>query len=128
LTEVADGGEAVSAASGDGECSLEATPTTFYDTTSFWIETVKRPVEVENGRFASRVYQLQPFDRALQSKARVTIQLRKSETADRKGIYFYDRSEGWTFLPTKFSPYLPVFISSPPGRKAVTLPKVSPKL
>ena len=86
LTEVADGEKSVSAVSGDGECTLEATSTTFYDTTSFWVETVKKPVEVENGRFASRVYQLQPFDRALQSKARVTIQLRKSETADRKGI------------------------------------------
>jgi len=103
LTKVADGGTNETAVSTDGECTLLATPTTFYDTTSFWIETVKKPVEVENGRFASSVYQLQPFDRALQNTAKVSIKLKKSETADKKGIFFYDRREGWTFLPTEFS-------------------------
>ena len=103
LTKVANGEKNVTAVSGDGECILLATPTTFYDTTSFWIETVKKPVEVKNGRFSSSVYQLQPFDRALQNTARVSIKLKKSETADRKGLFFYDRREGWTFLPTEFS-------------------------
>ncbi|MEE2876745.1 MAG: M23 family metallopeptidase [Candidatus Neomarinimicrobiota bacterium] len=103
LTELADGREYATAISGDGQCTLEATPATFYDTTSFWIETVKKPVKVENGRFSSRVYQLQPFDRALRDTARVGIKLRKSEIPEKKNVYYYDRKEGWTFLPTSFS-------------------------
>ena len=101
--ELSIGAASVSAFSIDEKCFLQTTKQTFYDTTAFWIEAVDNPVSLETGRFTSRVYQLQPFDRALKDSARVSIQLKKSESADKKGIFYYDQKEGWTYLPSKFS-------------------------
>lgn len=96
-------GATVSTKSPDGKCSASAFGETFYDTTLFWIDAVKNPVKIEGGRFVSRVYQLQPFDRALQDSAIVSIDLSKSESPEKKGIFYYDQKEGWTYLPSRFS-------------------------
>ena len=101
--ELSTGAETVTAFSGDGKCFLKTLEHTFYDTTAFWIEVVENPVPLETGRFTSRVYQLQPFDRALKDSATVKILLKKSESAEKKGVFYYDQKEGWTYLPSKFS-------------------------
>ena len=101
--ELSVGTASVAAFSIDRKCVLQTTKQTFYDTTAFWIEAVENPVSLETGRFTSKVYQLQPFDRALKDSARVSIQLKKSESAEKKGIFYYDQKAGWTYLPSKFS-------------------------
>ena len=61
------------------------------------------PIKVKNGRLVSSVYQLQPFDRALQDTARVSIKLKDSESFNNKGLFYYDQKKGWTYLVTSFS-------------------------
>ena len=39
----------------------------------------------------------------MKDSARVSIQLKKSESAEKKGIFYYDQKAGWTYLPSKFS-------------------------
>lgn len=101
---IADGSDNVKTFSKDKNCILEVTSSTFYDSTSFWIEHVKHPIKVRNGRIISSVYQLQPFDRALQDTARVSIKLMESESFNKKGLFYYDRKNGWTYLMTSVSP------------------------
>lgn len=101
---IADGSGNIATVSNDDQCTLEATSITFYDTTLFWIERVNQPVDVENGRLVSSVYQLQPFDRALRDTARVIIKLKNSELHQKKSLFYYDQKKGWTFLPTNYSP------------------------
>ncbi len=100
---IADGINNVKTLSKDKKCELQVTENTFFDTTSFWIEHVKHPIKVKNGRLVSSVYQLQPFDRALQDTARVSIKLKDSESFNNKGLFYYDQKKGWTYLVTSFS-------------------------
>ena len=100
---IADGSDNVKAFSKNKNCILEVTSSTFYDSTSFWIEHVKNPIKVKNGRLVSSVYQLQPFDRALQDTARVSIKLMESESFNKKGLFYYDQKNGWTYLMTSVS-------------------------
>ena len=94
----------VAAVSPDGLCSLQSLPSTFYDTTAFWVEGVRKPVPVAGGQFVSPTYQLQPFDRPLLDSARLAISIPKSvQDIHGLGIFYHDQKEGWTYLPTRFS-------------------------
>lgn len=116
------GDGSTAAVSPDGSCSLQATPTTFYDTTAIWIENIERPVPVEGGEFRSRVYQLQPFERPLQDSARVAIALAKSVAdAEGMGVFYYDQKVGWTYLPSQFSRGRWMFFASLYSLEAVAI-------
>jgi len=116
------GDRAMAVISPDGRCSLQAVPTTFYDTTAIWIENIETPVPVEGGEFRSRAYQLQPFERPLQDSARVAIALAKSiANADRMSIFYYDQKGGWTCLPSQFSRSRWMFFASLYSLEAVAV-------
>jgi len=110
------------AVSPDGYCSLQTLPSTFYDTTAFWIENVSHPVPVNGGKFISKTYQLQPFDRPLMDSARVAISLPKSvHNPSGLGIFYYDQKKGWSFLPSRFSKNKWMFFSSIYSLEAVAI-------
>ncbi|MFQ6673542.1 MAG: M23 family metallopeptidase, partial [Fidelibacterota bacterium] len=120
--KLATPGGSSAAISADGDCSLQVLSSTFYDTTVFWIEDVKKPVPGKGGAFMSRIYQLQPFDRPLQDTARVAIALPKSINAvSGLGIFYYDQTEGWTYLPSRFSPKKWMFFTSMYSLEAVAI-------
>lgn len=120
--KVFTGERATAAISPDGKCSLQALTTTFYDTTVIWIEDIGTPVPVEGGKFRSRVYQLQPFERPLQDSARVAIALDKSiANVDQMSIFYYDQKNGWTCLPSQFSRSRWMFFAALYSLEAVTV-------
>lgn len=120
--KVGTSGASVAAISPDGRCSLQALPSTFYDTTAFWIENVARPVPVDGGNIISRTYQLQPFDRPLLDSARVAINLPESVRRPAgMGIFYYDQKQGWTYLPSRLSETKWMFFSSLYSLEAVAI-------
>ena len=110
------------AVSPDGYCSLQTIPSTFYDTTLFWIENVFHPVPVNGGKFMSKTYQLQPFDRPLMDSSRIAITLPKSvRDPKRSAIYYYDQEKKWTYLPSRFSEKRWMFFTSVYSLEAVAI-------
>tara|TARA_B100000315_G_scaffold260938_1_gene328028 strand:+ start:17501 stop:19744 length:2244 start_codon:yes stop_codon:yes gene_type:complete len=101
------------AISGDKQCSIQALPGTFYESTYYWIEHVETPVDVSGGTFYSDAYQLQPFDRPLQDTARVAIALDRSVTdISRMGIFYYDPKSEWTYLPSQYNEKKKMFFTT----------------
>ena len=126
--KIANTQNTTAAVSSDGYCSLQTTPSTFYDTTAFWIENVNHPVPVKGGKFISKTYQLQPFDRPLMDSARVAIGLPKSiQNVQGSGIFYYDQKKRWTYLPSRFSKKKLMFFTSVFSLEAVAVVQDSVK-
>lgn len=101
------------AISSDKQCSIQALPTTFYESTYYWIEHVETPVDVPGGTFYSNTYQFQPFDRPLQDSARIAIALDRSITdIAGMGIFYYDPKSEWTYLPSQYNEKKKMFFTT----------------
>ena len=88
--------------SNDKNCHLIIHENTFYDTTAFWIRKVINNNTIKDGRQISDIYQLNPFNIPLKDSAVVKIKLKDFESIDKKGIFYYDKKEGWTYLKSKY--------------------------
>ena len=88
--------------SNDKNCNLIIHENTFYDTTAFWIRKVINNNTIKDGRQISDIYQLNPFNIPLKDSAVVKIKLKDFESIDKKGIFYYDKKEGWTYLKSKY--------------------------
>lgn len=114
--------ETSAAVSPDGQCSLQALTSTFYDSSLFWIEKVVNPVPVTGGELVTSAYQLHPFDRPLRDSARVAIALGESvRDLSGLGIFYADPKEGWTYLPSRFSESKRMFFTSVYSLEAVAV-------
>jgi len=89
--------------SNDKNCILNINENTFYDTTAFWISKVINNSTIKNGRQISDIYQLNPFNIPLKDSASVKIKLKDFESNNKKGIYYFDKKEGWTYLNSKYN-------------------------
>jgi len=112
-SKLSDNTTPTAAVSPSGNCSIQATPTTFYNPTAFWVEDISSPVPVDGGTFLTKAYQLQPFDRPLQDSANVAIILpRYIRDHSKAGIFYYDQDGGWSYLPSRFNDHKWMFFSS----------------
>lgn len=89
--------------SNDKNCNLIIHENTFYDTTAFWIRKVINNNTIKDGRQISDIYQLNPFNIPLKDSAVVKIKLKDFESTDKKGVFYYDKKEGWTYLKSKYN-------------------------
>ena len=87
----------------DNNCILKIHENTFYDTTAYWIRKVNNNKTIQTGKQISNIYQLNPFNIPLKDSAIVEIKLNNSESNQKKGIFYYDKKEGWTYLKSKYN-------------------------
>ncbi len=101
---VAVSGESTTILSEDKMCSLQSLKSTFYSPTLLWVESVENSTSPPHGTFLSNVYQLQPFNIPLQDTVRIGIRYNDNVAdMDKISLYYYDRDEGWTYIPSKNS-------------------------
>ena len=107
----------------DRNCSIQTSSSTVYTATAVWIDKVNEYAPIEIGYHLSPVYQLQPFNQALQDSFLIGMRYKRQYTGHSKvGIYYYDMKEQkWTYTPTKNNPKRQ-FLSSSLGQfDAVTI-------
>ena len=122
-SKVAEPKKEITVVSVDKKCSVQILPKTLHQKNLIWIEKIKNHPEVKNGFHLSPVYQLQPFDLALNSEFNVGIKY-DFELAEHSnlGIYFYDNKEGeWVFSKTQNNKKNQILTSSLNQFDAVTV-------
>jgi len=121
-SELSDNNKQTAAVSPRGSCSIQASPTTFYNPTVYWVEDINSPVPVEGGTFLTKAYQLQPFDRPLQDSANVAVKLPIFiRNFSKSGIFYYDKDDGWTYLPSRFDERKWMYFTSLKSLEAITV-------
>ena len=107
----------------DRNCSIRTVSSTVYASTAIWIDKVDKHAPVDDGYHLSAVYQLQPFNQALQDSFLVGLRYERQYSGHNKmGIYYYDQKEQqWTYSPTKNNPKRQILTSSLNQFDAVTI-------
>ncbi len=94
-------GKSTAIVADDRKCSLQLLPTSFYDTTAVWIETVAEPIPIPEGVRLSQIYRLLPFDIPIRDSIRVAIRYdEKYQNLDRSALYYLNSKKEWKSLPT----------------------------
>jgi hypothetical protein len=121
-SQLSDNSKQTDAVSPKGGCSIQVSPTSFYNPTAYWVEDINSPVPVEGGTFLTKAYQLQPFDRPLQDAANVAIKLPNNiRDFSKSGIFYYHQYSGWTYLSSRFDEDKWMFFSSLKSLEAVAV-------
>ena len=119
---IATPGEQTVVVSEDKMCSLRSVKSTFYGQSLIWIDAVENSTPPPHGGFLSNVYQLQPFDIALQDTIRIGIRYDENVSKlEKTSLYYYDQDDGWTFIPSKNSKKRQVLTGSIDSFEAVCI-------
>jgi hypothetical protein len=107
----------------DRNCSIQTVSRTVYAPTAVWIDKVNKHAPVDIGYHLSPVYQLQPFNHALQDSFLIGLRYEHQYSGHSKmGIYYYDRKEQqWIYTPTKNNPKRQILTTSLDQFDAVTI-------
>ncbi len=122
-SKVAEPGKETAVVSVDKNCSIQILSNTLYQNNLIWIEKIKTYPEIKNGFQLSSVYQLHPFDLALNNNFNIGIKY-DFELAEHSnlGIYYYDNKEGkWVFSKTKNNKRKQILTTSLNQFEAVTI-------
>lgn len=96
--------EPVTILSIDKLCSIRSKKNSVYSPTVMWIDGVEKSTPVKGGALLSKVYQLQPFEVPLKDSVYVGIRFsEKVRNSENISLYYYDRDDGWTFIPSDVS-------------------------